>query len=113
MKIHLFVQEKPLSINDAFQGRRFKTKEYKAYEERLLYQLPKRERLTGPIKVKYLFFLRNHKLTDCDNLIKPLQDILQKAGYFENDRNIYEFQVLKIPSSEDKIEIEISKVKLI
>ena len=34
------IKIKPLSVNKAWQGKRFKTREYKSYEELLLYLFP-------------------------------------------------------------------------
>lgn len=102
------IHAKPLSINKAFQGRRFKTPECKQYEDLLWYLLPKREMIKGMVRIDYRFFLTNHKMQDSDNLIKVLQDMLVKKGYIEDDRLIYYHTVAKIPSKGvNKIQIEI------
>lgn len=79
---------KLLSVNGAWQGRRFKTKNYDNYENTLLYTLP--DEKINIIKSYYIIFIFNfsNKLSDWDNPIKPLQDILQKKYGF-NDRDIY------------------------
>ena len=46
-------------------------------------------------------------MTDYDNLIKPLQDILVKKGYIDDDRKIIEAHVYKYPALKDKILVRI------
>lgn len=78
---------KLLSVNQAWQGRRFKNKKYSEYEKSLLWTLPK---ISIPnFKEYYIVYIFNfsNKLSDWDNPIKPLQDILQKKYGF-NDRDI-------------------------
>jgi hypothetical protein len=85
---------KLLSVNEAWQGRRFKTKNYDAYQKTLLYTLPNEE--INIIKSYYIIFIFNfsNKLSDWDNPIKPLQDILQKKYGF-NDRDVHIALVFK------------------
>ena len=89
------LNKKALSVNRCWQGRRFKTPTYKAYEKELLLTLP--DNLTIPnlhdIKLSITFGYSN-KLNDIDNGLKPLIDILQKKYNF-NDRYIYELNVKK------------------
>lgn len=100
---------KPLSINQAFQGQRYKTPECKHYEECLWYLLPKKTIIKGKIHILYRFFLKNHARMDIDNLVKVLQDMIVKKGYIEDDRLIYRMVVEKVPSKSDKIQIEIKE----
>jgi Holliday junction resolvase RusA-like endonuclease len=86
---------KPLSVNKAFQGRRFKTNDYKLYEKELSYLLPKRtidktSKLQLIIEVGYA-----NKMSDIDNFVKPFQDVLQKKYNF-NDHQIYRLNVHKV-----------------
>ena len=78
---------KLLSVNEVWQGRRYKTKNYDSYEKTLLYTLPNEK--INLIKSYYIIFIFNfsNKLSDWDNPIKPLQDILQKKYGF-NDRDV-------------------------
>ena len=88
------LNKKALSVNKVWQGRRFKTKEYKSYEKELLLLLPNIEFVpSNNIKLSITFGYSN-KLTDIDNGLKPLIDILQKKYNF-NDRYIYELNVKK------------------
>src|SRR3990167_6823457 len=87
-EINLKVDIKAISVNKAFQGQRFKTKECKEYEKELWYQLPKRPKIMGEIEIWFDFFLKNYARTDFINLIKITEDLLVKRGYFEYDRKI-------------------------
>ncbi|TNE75108.1 RusA family crossover junction endodeoxyribonuclease [bacterium] len=85
--IHLDI--KPLSVNDAWQGRRYKTDAYRKFEKSMLFLLPKR---TIPkdkklkVQIEYGF---SSKASDIDNPCKMLLDVLQKKYGF-NDSQIYE-----------------------
>lgn len=106
----LNIQARPLSVNEAWQGRRFKTPKYEAYEKELFFLLSKEDRTTpieGMVMIHYRFFFKNHKARDFDNPVKPLQDILVKIGVLKDDRYIYRALIDKIPSETDRIEIDI------
>ena len=68
---------KPLSVNEAWQGRRYKTRAYKRYEEILLAVMPDIAIPKPPYRVSYIFGFSS-LAADIDNPIKPLQDIIQK-----------------------------------
>ena len=107
MKINI----KPLSINQCFQGRRFKTDKYKQYEKELMLLLPILNVPNGLLEVVITFGLSS-KLNDIDNGLKPFIDILQKK-YLFNDRDIYKLVVEKkiVPKGTEFIECEINKLK--
>ncbi len=88
------VDMKPLSVNEAWQGRRFKTDAYKAYEFEMLLRLPYGELPEPPFFVYYEFGFSNPQC-DFDNPCKPLGDILQKKYGF-NDCDIYEAHIKKV-----------------
>jgi Holliday junction resolvase RusA-like endonuclease len=81
------VKIKAMSINIAFQGRRFKTKAYKDYETEVLWLLPKLK--INPEKSLGLTMEvgLSSKNADLSNSLKAFEDILQKKYEF-NDRNI-------------------------
>ena len=99
---------KPISVNASFQGRRFKTKECKAYESSLWYLLPNHKMIKGEVKIRFTFFLTTYKRTDISNLVKITEDILVKKGYIEDDRKVKEMVLRKEPSKKDYFLIEIS-----
>jgi len=85
---------KPLSINCAFQGKRFKTNKYKNYEKSCFLLLPKIKVPEGKLKVDLVFGFSS-KLSDADNPVKCFIDILQKKYDF-NDNKIYEYSIKKV-----------------
>ncbi len=87
------IKVKPLSINKCFQGRRFKTPAYTAYEREVWYLLPKIKPPEGVLAV-YLEFGFSSTQADIDNPIKNILDILQKKYQF-NDRQIASLHVIK------------------
>jgi Holliday junction resolvase RusA-like endonuclease len=88
------LNEKPLSINEAWQGKRFKTPAYKRYEEAMLLLMPKgKVDLEQMLRVEFFFGFSN-KASDLDNPVKLLMDIAQKKYGF-NDKNVFELNVRK------------------
>lgn len=87
------LQIKPLSVNDAWQGKRFKTPKYSKYERDVLFLLPKLDMPKPPYQV-YLSFAFSSKLSDIDNPVKPFLDILQKK-YSINDKDIESLMIYK------------------
>ena len=102
---------KPLSINACFQGRRFKTPEYKQYEKDMFLLLPKITMPEPPYKVYYEFGFSS-AASDLDNPIKPLQDILQKKYGF-NDKHIFEMiaKRVKVKKGEEYLRFELNHFK--
>ena len=92
--ISIKCNEKPLSVNQCWQVKRFKTKEYKKYEKLLLHVLPKIKEMPKPPYFIVFEFGFSSPLADWDNPIKPLQDIMQTKYNF-NDRDISVAQVNK------------------
>jgi Holliday junction resolvase RusA-like endonuclease len=86
-------QISPLSVNQCWQGQRFKTKAYKFYEAELLLTLPTQKLPPAPYSIYFEFGFSN-VMSDWDNPVKPLQDILQKKYQF-NDKDIFEARVVK------------------
>ena len=84
---------KPLSVNRAWKGKRFKTKEYKSFENEMLLKIKKQGNYNNPIWIE-LEFGFSSKLADIDNPIKMTLDILQKKFGF-NDRDITRLLVIK------------------
>ena len=78
---------KPLSVNDAWAGKRFKTPEYKQYERDVLFLLPRIKIPEGKLEVEFTFGFSSQG-SDVDNPIKPLLDIISKKYGF-NDNKIY------------------------
>lgn len=101
---------KPLSVNECWQGRRFKTKEYKQYEKDLLLMLPNIKLKIQRVSIDIVFGFSN-SLCDIDNPLKPFLDILQKK-YNINDRDIYKLIVSKevIKKGNEFIKYQITEI---
>ena len=84
---------KPLSVNRAWQGRRYKTSEYKAWEQEMLYRLPPTECCSGSIRLEIVVGVSNIR-SDIDNVLKPFLDVLQKKYGFD-DNQIFELEIRK------------------
>lgn len=99
---------KPLSVNNCWQGRRFKTVEYKKYERDLLLMLPKKMFKFDKFSIEIEFGFSTI-LADIDNPLKPFIDILQKK-YTINDRDVYSLSVSKkvVPKGSEYIKFKIS-----
>jgi len=79
---------KPMSVNEAFQGRRFKTPKYIAFEKELLLKLPKKFKMPPPPYEVYFEWGFSNRASDFDNPIKCTMDVLQKKYGF-NDKEVY------------------------
>ena len=89
------VRFKPMSVNEAWKGKRYRSDKYNAYKVAIGVLLPKNIIIpTGLLKVYYEFGLSNSG-GDWDNPVKPIQDILQEAYRF-NDSRIMEATVKKV-----------------
>lgn len=89
MKINI----KPLSVNESWKGKRFKTDKYLIYERNLLLMLPNIKIENKPLKLNISFGFSS-SLSDIDNPVKPFIDVLQKK-YGINDKSIFELFLKK------------------
>jgi Holliday junction resolvase RusA-like endonuclease len=88
------IEIKPLSVNDAWKGRRFRTDKYKDYQKEIALKLPNiKNDFQGNLKINIVFGFSS-KGSDIDNPLKPFLDCLQKK-YGVNDNQIYELHVKK------------------
>lgn len=85
---------KALSVNEAWQGRRYKTRKYKDYEQELDWLLPKLEIPEGNIQIDFIFGLSS-KNSDLDNCLKQTIDIFSKKYNF-NDKIVYKIVAEKV-----------------
>lgn len=86
---------KPLSVNEAYTGKRYKTPEYRAYEKHLLLLL---RPLKIDSKAKLALFVEfgvSNGGSDGDNPLKPFIDVIQKKHAF-NDNRIYRYYIQKV-----------------
>jgi Holliday junction resolvase RusA-like endonuclease len=109
--IQFKINEKPLSINEAFQGRRFKTPAYKEYEKGMLLNMPRANIEKDQMLRVELFFGFSNKASDLDNPVKLLMDIAQKKYGFD-DKMVFELNVRKciVKKGEEFIHMGIYKM---
>lgn len=102
------LDEKPLSINEAWQGKRFKTPAYKRYEDAMLLLMPKGKVEPDQMLRVEFFFGFSNKASDLDNPVKLLMDIAQKKYGF-NDKMVFELNVRKciVKKNEEFIQMSI------
>lgn len=111
----LTIKVSPLSVNDAWKGKRYKTDNYLQYETDVSLLLPINknepyEPYESELFVKYVWYFKNYKGRDNDNPLKPFQDILKARGYLKDDRYIKASYIKKESVSnieEERIEVEI------
>ena len=98
---------KPISVNDVWKGKRYKTDLYKSYESVLLYKLPKITLPDPPFEI-YFKFGFSSSASDWDNPIKPIQDILSKKYGF-NDKLIEKgvVETEKVKKGQEYFEFEL------
>jgi Holliday junction resolvase RusA-like endonuclease len=90
------VEIKALSVNKAWQGKRFKTKEYVTYEKEVMDKLEfvDMSQTKMPIELSLIVGFSN-MASDVDNVVKPFLDILQKKYKF-NDKYVFRLIVEKM-----------------
>jgi len=89
------LQIKPLSVNEAFKGRKFRTDKYDLFIKNCLLMLP--SVITIPYKNNIKLAIEfgfSSKASDIDNCCKSFIDCLVKK-YKVDDRFIYELHVFK------------------
>lgn len=109
--IQFKINEKPLSVNQAWQGKRFKTPAYKDYEKSMFLMMPKANVDTEEMLRVEFFFGFSNKASDLDNPVKLLMDIAQKKYGF-NDKNVFEMNIRKciVKKGEEFIQMGIYKM---
>jgi Holliday junction resolvase RusA-like endonuclease len=92
--IQFKINKKPLSVNQAWQGKRYKTPAYKDYEKAMILMMPKGNiESLEMLRIEFFFGFSN-SASDLDNPVKLLMDIAQKKYGF-NDKNVFELNVRK------------------
>lgn len=100
---------KPLSVNEAFKGRKFKTDKYDTFIRNCLLILPKTISIPDKTNIRLAIeFGFSSKASDVDNCLKTFIDCLVKK-YGVDDRFIYELHVFKaiVKKSEEYIKFKI------
>jgi len=103
------IQIKPLSVNEAFKGKRFRTDKYDIFIINMLFLLPKQIDIPNQNNIKLAIeFGFSSKASDIDNCCKSFIDCLVKK-YKVDDRYIYEMHVFKsiVKKGEEYIKFKI------
>ena len=98
---------KPLSVNKAWGGRTFPSKELKEYKKAVPLLLPDMLQLPPGKMVLLIKFYFSSRASDVDNPVKPLQDIICRH-YGVDDKHIYMLLLEKniVKRGQDRIEFE-------
>lgn len=112
-KIEATINIKPISTNRLYQGRRYRTKNYKDWMDFAIISTPKKKMIKDKVSVFLDFYYRYAARSDIDNFLKGVLDMLCKKGWIEDDRFIYFLQVRKFivkTEKEEKIKVKIVKL---
>jgi Holliday junction resolvase RusA-like endonuclease len=107
----MIINIKPLSVNQAWRGRRFKSDKYKTFERNMLLNLPSiKKDLTGDLKV-VIHYGFSSKLSDIDNPCKMVLDCFCKKYGFD-DRQVFELIQTKeiVKKGQEFIKFNITKI---
>jgi len=103
------LQIKPLSVNECFKGKRYRTTKYDIFIRNCLLMLPKTILIPDENNIKLAIeFGFSSKASDIDNCCKSFIDCLVKK-YKVDDRFIYEMHVFKaiVKKGEEYIKFKI------
>jgi Holliday junction resolvase RusA-like endonuclease len=100
-----FINIKPMSINNCFQGRRFRTSEFKHWQTTIFLNLPKGKIESKNICLMVCFYLKHPAQSDLDNFLKPLIDCLVKKGIIKDDRYITKIEARKEQNDDEGFDL--------
>ena len=101
---------KPLSVNKAWQGKRFKTKDYKSFERDVLLLIRRQAVPEGELELTLNWGFSNYGASDTDNPVKPFVDCLQKKlGFNDNKIKRMVIEKHKVDKGNEYIEYEIKE----
>jgi Holliday junction resolvase RusA-like endonuclease len=102
-----FIPIKPISINACFQGRRFRTKDFKKWQELVIHTLPKGIEKGEKIELAISVHLKSPLRSDLDNYAKPIIDCCVKRGLMKDDRYVFRIKLEKIKADKEGFEVNI------
>lgn len=104
---------KPLSVNQAWKGKRFKSNDYKAYEFLVVQMLKGLVIPDGYLELSLVFGFSS-KGSDFDNPVKPFVDCLQKRyGFNDNKIKRCIIEVEHVPKGKEFIEWDLTQLKVL
>lgn len=101
---------KPISINAAWQGRRFRTEAYKQFKKDFCRLIRKTEAVEGvdlEVALRIGLEKKSYARSDIDNFLKPICDAIVEAGIIKDDRYIKKLTVEKYLDTKYSITITI------
>ena len=105
------VDRKPISVNEAYTGKRYNTDKHRQFNKDVGYMLPKIKLPEPPYEIYFKFGLSNPS-ADWDGSIKPVQDsIATKYGF--NDKLIRRctgVDIEIVPAGKEYFEFQIDKL---
>lgn len=110
---------KPISANEMWQGKKFKSPKYKAWREEFGYELLRtmdkhhRKEFDCKVAINLRIFCKNADRSDIDNFIKPILDALVENKILKDDRLVNELEVTKHKSEEEYIFLNIKKYSIV
>jgi len=107
----LEIKLKPITVNQCWQGRRFKTPAYTNWRKSFSLLLKDKSQIKGELSVILEFYIKHASTTDTDNLIKPTLDALKEIGVIVDDKYITEIHAYKYKSDKEFIRITLDEVK--
>jgi len=94
-------------------GRRFKSKGYKEWEETASRSLEGQaipETLLGRLSVEYVFSFKDKRRRDIGNFEKAVSDFLQNIGVFKDDCQIDMLSLVRDEVGENTVHIRIQEI---
>jgi len=109
----IVLNEKPLSVNQAWKGKRFRTQKYKDWCFRCITKLDSNSELIGSKYIFYIDVYYSNSASDIDNCLKPFFDLLQKKYEMFDDKNVYSLVINKriCSKGQDRIEFIATEFK--
>lgn len=106
------IKQEPISVNQAYQGRKVKTEEYRSFIESAAWEIKnqKPEQFKGKLFVEVILYLTNEKKSDIDNRLKSIFDACTQGGLWKDDSQIYEMFVSKRKDSKNWVEIFVKNI---
>ena len=103
---------RPISVNQCYRGRRFKTPLYSDFEQEMALYLPRGLKVPEKAKLTLIIGFSNPR-SDIDNPVKIIMDVLQKFYGFD-DKQIYKLEVTKeiVKKGSEFIDFNISSLVL-
>ena len=77
------------------------SKAFRRFEKEALEQIGTHKPLKGNLDIDIVFYMKGKLDTDIDNMVSSIFDVLEKAGCYENDKQITSLTATKIAGQKD------------